>query len=347
VVWAGRSPGAGELSLRVGACLSLSGSYARFGSQAARGLEVWSDLDGASETRLEDDASDPARVPASLRSLAAECDLLLGPYSTQLMRVAAAVALERGLLLWNHGGAGDDVQSAAPSRVVSVLTPASRYAEPFLNVLASLEPKAPLWIVRGSGGFARQVARGAAAAARRLGLETVTAAPRAGGVFEGVPPLWDLLCAARFEEDVVWVEAARRLPSPPRLLCSVAAGVRAFGAAVAEPAGVFGVAQWFPGTGPTAELGPDEARFISAYSAGGSGLPDYPAVQAAAAAVLATHCARLARSTDPAALWRVAAGLDTSTLFGRFQVDPATGVQIRHETRLVRWSRSGVYADGS
>ena len=36
-------------ALRVGACLSLSGRYARFGSQAARALQAWAALDADAE----------------------------------------------------------------------------------------------------------------------------------------------------------------------------------------------------------------------------------------------------------------------------------------------------------
>ena len=48
---------------------------------------------------------------------------------------------------------------------------------------------------------------------------------------------------------------------------------------------------------------------MRAYTAAGGGVPDYPAVQAAAGAVIAAHCARLAGSTRRADLWTAAASL--------------------------------------
>ena len=36
-------------------------------------------------------------------------------------------------LLWNQGGAGDDVQRSCPGRIVSVLAPTTRYAVPFVR----------------------------------------------------------------------------------------------------------------------------------------------------------------------------------------------------------------------
>ena len=124
---------AGSGPLRVGACLSLSDRYARFGSQAAWALQVWAALDGDAEVVIEDDRSDPGTLQALLPKVAAACDVLLGPYSTQLARAAGKMAAAAGWLVWNHGGSGDDVQAACPGHVVSLLTPASRYAERFIR----------------------------------------------------------------------------------------------------------------------------------------------------------------------------------------------------------------------
>ena len=81
--------------LVIGACLSLTGRYSRFGRQAADGLKAWRALMGDDvEVRVEDDGSDPERIAPDLRQLATECDLLLGPYSTQLMREAGRAIAE-------------------------------------------------------------------------------------------------------------------------------------------------------------------------------------------------------------------------------------------------------------
>lgn len=92
--------------LRAGACLSLSGRFAPFGIQAANGLRMWATGAGA-ELVVVDDESRPAVLEARLPDLAADVDVLFGPYSTVLARAAAAFAQRRGLLLFNHGGSGD------------------------------------------------------------------------------------------------------------------------------------------------------------------------------------------------------------------------------------------------
>lgn len=325
--------------LRVGACLSLSGKFSRFGRQAARALEVWATLDGGAEVCIEDDASDVRRLRAVLPGMAARSDLLLGPYSTMLMRAAGDMAAEAGWLVWNHGGSGDDVETAHPGHVASVLTPTSRYAEPFLSHLAAYSrPMPELRIAHGKGRFGRQVANGAEAYARQLGFSRVSTGPADAMLSDELPGDWILFTAGTFEEDIETVARARGLGRPPRLTCAVAAGVQAFGDAVQSPDGIFGIAQWFPGSGQPSHLGPSEREFLDAYHAAAREAPGYPAAQAVAAAVLAVHCARQTGGTDPELLWLAAAALDTSTVFGTFKIDQTSGAQIKHRTILIRWA---------
>jgi ABC-type branched-subunit amino acid transport system substrate-binding protein len=339
---------AGHRRLRVGGCLSLTGRYARFGRQAARGLDVWRSLDRGSDLIVADDRSDPRTLAHALPRVAAQCDVLLGPYSTRLTREAGRLAARAGWLLWNHGGSGDDVEAAYPGHMVSVLAPASRYAEPFVRHLSAAPDGVPLWIAHGRGSFGRQVATGAEASARRAGLETASLGP--GDRLPTAPPArWDLFSAGSFDEDVALIRRARAARVPPRLVCAVAAGVREFGAAAGDAMGTFGVGQWFPGAerapGLEAEtdpgLGPAEADFLAAYFALTGTAPDYPAVQAAAAAVLAVHCARRAGGNSRDLLWDAALALDTQTLFGDFRIRAADGVQVGHQTVLVRWTAEG------
>ena len=325
--------------LRIGACLSLSGRFAQFGRQAAQGLETWRSLDGTAEILVEDDCSDRRTLETVFPGVAARCDLLLGPYSTQLMRAAGRMAAESGWLVWNHGGSGDDVESAHPGHVVSVLTPTSRYAEPFLVQLASGAGEGhALCIVRGPGSFGRQVADGAEAIAHDLGIRTVRVTPDDQIPPPGISAKWDLFSAGVFEQDAELVGKVLRLPSPPRQVCAIAAGVREFSRAVEDCEGVFGIAQWFPGSKNEVTLGPSEDDFLSAYADSGGALPDYPAAQAAAGAVIAAHCARRAGGASREGLWEAAASLETSTLFGDFKIDPGSGIQVRHQTVLVRWA---------
>jgi Periplasmic binding protein len=333
--------------LRVGVPLSLSGRFARFGKQARLGLEIWQSFTGSAELVIEDDRSEPDGVETALRRLSQRCDILLGPYSTQLMRRTGDIVAAQDQVVWNHGGSGDDVEAAHPGHVVSVLTPASRYAEPFVRHLAarSADPL-HLWIVQGRGSFGRQVTAGAEAVAGSLGMPCT----RLGGG-EPLPSKidgpWGLFCAGTFEEDVEVVKMSRAMPSPPHMVCAVAAGVRDFGEEIDDPEGIYGVGQWAPGgCGRKVELGISEGEFLAAWNGRAGRPPDYPAVQAVAAATIATHCAELAGETGREALWQAAAALRTTTLFGAFEIDPETGLQLGHRAALSRWDINGPAAVG-
>src|ERR1700719_1115038 len=107
----------------IGLSLPLSGEYSATGSQLETALRLFaSDTNAAGGIELagerceldfeyRDDSSRRDRTREIYRWLCFErrVDLLFGPYSTALTRVAAAVADEAGMLLVNHGGAGDDL----------------------------------------------------------------------------------------------------------------------------------------------------------------------------------------------------------------------------------------------
>ena len=308
-------------TLRIGAALALTGRFARFGGQAAAGLRAWRDLGGGAEIEILDDGSSPGSVGPALDALAERCDLLLGPYGTSTARAAARWAHEHDRLVWNHGGAGSDLSELAPRRLVSLITPTERYGESFVQHLAARHPGTGLRLVSGPGTFGPQVVDGMRRTATVLGV------PLTG---HGDA----LFTAGTFEHDTALIAD---LPHRPAVLGTVAAGVRAFADAVPDPDGVFGVAQWMPGTGRTVEVGPDEDAFVARYRSITGTDPDYPAAQAAAAAAIAVHCASASGSTDPDALWAAAAGLRTTTLYGDFGIDPTSGAQTDHAMVLVRW----------
>jgi hypothetical protein len=299
-------------------------------------------MDGNVKLTIVDDESSPDTLKAALPDVAHRCDLLLGPYSTQLVKAAARLAAERGWLLWNHGGSGDDAETQCSGNVISVLTPTSRYSVPFLRHIADHGGRGTLYIAHGKGSFGRQVSTGAEHIAAQLGFDTVRIGPGKNLPSVAASQEWHFFTSGSFEEDTATVRHVQALPNPPHTICAVAAGVREFGDAIERPEGVFGVGQWFPGRGNTPQLGPTEADFLAAYSTGHRGTtPDYPAVQAVAGAVLATHCARLAGDTARESLWSAATALDTETLFGGFKIDPATGAQLKHDAVAVRWSAEG------
>lgn len=327
----------GGARLRAGAVLSVTGPYRAFGRQAARALRLWAEWDGGVDLELVDDEGIPGRASRSAHDLGRRVDLLLGPYSTLLANAAAGAVLEDGGLLWNHGGSGSHVERGFPGHVISVLTPTTRYAEPFLTWFGAQGGRGELWIAAGRGRFARQVTRAAADACERAGFKhrRVVSAELVRGPAVTAP--WSLFSAGSFEEDTEVANWAAGSPSV-RVICAVGAGVHRFRDAVSRHDGVLAVAQWVAGRCSAPPIGPSEPAFLRAYEGRWHEPLDYPGVQAVAAAVLATHCARTAGETGRGALWQAATRLRTTTLFGNFEVDPDSGEQTGHQMVLLRWS---------
>ncbi|HEX4210446.1 MAG TPA: ABC transporter substrate-binding protein, partial [Candidatus Binataceae bacterium] len=104
--------------------------------------------------------------------------------------------------------------------------------------------------------------------------------------------------------------------------------------------GLVAPSQWEPVAPIIPELGPLPHEFVRRYRAFGDGsLCDYPAAQAYAAGLLLLAALRTAGSIDQVRIREVFNHLRTSTLFGRFAIDPATGRQVGHQMLLVQWHR--------
>ncbi|MFQ6031017.1 MAG: ABC transporter substrate-binding protein, partial [Dehalococcoidia bacterium] len=130
-------------SIKVGMPVSLSGQFQVQGRQALAGIRTWvesvnraggllvADLQWHFPVSLVyyDDASsaETARRVTERLILQDRVDLLFGPYSSVLSLASAAVAEEYRQVLWNQGGASDNIYRRGFRWVVGVLTPASEY----------------------------------------------------------------------------------------------------------------------------------------------------------------------------------------------------------------------------
>ena len=129
--------------LKVGIPVSLSGQFQVQGRQALVGLQAWADdVNGSGGVKMGfraagaqvsvihyDDSSRPERAKQITGRLITQdrVDLLFGPYSGVLSRASAEVAESHHRLIWNQGGASDDIYQQGYRCVVGILTPASQY----------------------------------------------------------------------------------------------------------------------------------------------------------------------------------------------------------------------------
>lgn len=359
------------MKITLGLSLSLTGEYAPMGRQAETAVRLFvaeANASGAlrvggerGEFALEchDDASDPARCAEIYRALCADrcTDVVFGPYSSRLTRVAAEIAEQSGRVFINHGGAGDELYDRGYKMIVGVLSPASDYLCGYVRLLTQLK----LWrkrvaIVASKSPFARAVASGferavAERAARRRGVRIRV---KWNGPFDPVstperlfPALARnrvnaLVSAGSYEHDVAVMRAvaASRLNIP--VLGCVAAGVRRFASDLGELAeGIVGPSQWEDSVELEPALGPTPFEFARRMrSAGSADSPDYPAAQIYAAGLLTAAALAAAGTCDAASLRAAFSDLRTTTMYGDFAIDRVTGRQLGHQMLLVQWHRA-------
>jgi len=255
-------------------------------------------------------------------------------------RVAPTVG-GSGRLLWNHGGAADDLASPL---LATVVAPASTYLGSLL-VLARDAGIEEVLVVAGEGRFASQVADGACGAGETLGLPTrrveagqwsallaATTSGRATTLAEAA-----VVFAGTFEEDVAVVRRIREAGLEVGLLGCVAAGIDEFGRRLGRLAeGVVGPAQWCCRERPV-ELGPSGPEFVRRFQRRFGRAPGYLSAQAVAAGCLASEAVERSYRPDDVRQWH------TDTLLGPFRLDSSwrqTGytpvvVQWRQGTRQV------------
>ena len=349
------------IAIKVGASISTSGKYALQGRQALAGVAAWLEatnarggvrgqgLRRATATLLHyDDESSPARAISNVERLirSDRVDILLGPYSSELTRAVTPVVAEHGGLLWNHGGASAAVHQEG-CRVVGVLTPASRYLSDIFDLARAwgLSAKSVAIFRRQGSSFGKEVAEGAERAARK-------------GQFRAVPFIYsspseiqrlvatlsgqgvDLIAGAgSFQEDCLLARELLAQGVKAKVCALVAAAMEEFGRALGKGVGGFlGPSQWESTLRPRVDFGPSPLAVLRRLRARGAS-PDYPAAQAYAACLIAQRCLEECGSAEKDALWEAACRLDCTTFFGRFKIEPATGLQVGHEMVWVQWQR--------
>ncbi len=353
--------------LSVGLSLSLSGGYAAMGRQAEAAVKLFvDDLNAAGGLRIgartcelalkcHDDRSEALPCAEIYRALCgpARVDLLLGPYSSRLARVAAPIAEAAGMMMLNHGGADDGLYTRGMRMLVGVLSPASDYLVAFARLLVELKFwRKRLAIVTAATPFAGAVGAGLEQACheRRARRRGVRVRLKYRGDFARDQALARLLPALRrnrinalaaagsFAQDVALMRAvvASNLNLP--VLGCVAAGVHGFAEALGEGAdGIVGPSQWEEHAQIVPELGPAPGEFARRMRASGYRECDYPAAQAYAAGLIGCAAIRECDSLDQRRLRGALGEMRTSTLYGDFAIDRVSGRQIAHKVLLVQW----------
>ena len=352
--------------LKVGISASLSGQFQVQGRQALAGLQAWAaDVNQAGGVSLgntgpmvqvsvihHDDSSRPARAKLATQRLIShdKVDLIFGPYSGVLARAAVEVAESAQRVIWNQGGATDDIYQQGYRWVVGVLTPASQYLTGLLPLIRDADPKATsVGLLRaGTGAFPRVITQEVHRQADLLGFQVsyLREHPASLDDFSGIveeiretgPDV--LVAVGRIHNDLEFARALARRPIALRAVAVVAAPIQQFRDTLGDDVdGFIGPSQWEPAGKYPHDYGPSVQQVLDSLAKQRQGPVDYPMAQAYAAGLVAQRCLERAGSLDDGALRQAAADLDFSTFYGRFKIDPVTGRQMGRSTLLVQWQQ--------
>ena len=165
--------------VRFGVSATLSGKYSLQGIESFNGLNLWAEHTNKNggllskklskripvELIFYDDKSNPENTEQITEKLIQDdkVDILLGPYSSSLTVAAAKMSDYHNRVLWNYGGSTDEIARTGFKKVVSTITPASRYFMPFLEFIYERDSnfKAVALVLAEDSGFSTEVARGA------------------------------------------------------------------------------------------------------------------------------------------------------------------------------------------
>lgn len=337
----------------VGLTTSLTGTYAVPGQNQLQGIRMWADDINARGALLGrkvklvhyDDKSDPELTRRLYERLINEdtVDLLIGPYSSELTLVAAAVAEAHDFPMVTAGAASSKIWSQGYRNVFQIDAPASEYMNLLIEAAKTKGGLNRIAIIYPATEFSREVAEGVRQTAAEHGMQIVfdQEYPQNSLDFSGIvsrmraadPEL--VLGATYLNDSIAFVRETRKQNFSPKAMgFTVGPALPEFGDALgADADGVMGVVSWMrSGNVPMAY--DFSYRFKEKYgrNAGVHAAYGYAAGQVMEAGV------RLAGSLDKDAVRKQLGEMVFRSLLGRYRVDE-TGMQKAKSIYVMQWQQ--------
>jgi branched-chain amino acid transport system substrate-binding protein len=349
--------------IRIGASLSLTGSYAALGQNQQRGYQLCvkqtNDKGGVLGRKLElvlyDDWSDPATAVRLYEKLVTQdtMDLLLGPYGSPITDAVADVAEKYKRPLVTHA-ASASIFRKGRKFVFMVLSPAEVFLEGLVEMAARRGLKT-LAIINENTLFAKAVADGTAELAKRKGLEVVFVQGYPKGNLDFSTILVkvraanpDVLAAATYFDDAVAItRQMKQLNVSPRMYAVTVGGdLPKFQEILGKDAEfVYGASLWDPelvtlragGLIPVARQYPGAREFVESHR---KEFPradlSYQTAAGYAICQILVKAVKRAASLDGVKIREAILRMDLNTVLGRFKVDQ-DGFQIAHKMLMFQW----------
>ena len=350
VMLAASLPAAAQGPIRLGASLSLTGTYAKLGNYQHEGYKLCvkqaNDRGGVLGRKIEmvlyDDQSTPPTAVRLYEKLITEdkVEALMGPYSSPVSEAAANVTEKYKKVMVMPLAATTSIFKKGRKYIFMVISPAETYLEGLVDIAAKRGLKS-VAIVYEDTLFAKTAANGAADLAKKRGMQVVFQEGYSKGnqdfsavltKVKAVNP--DVLAASTYFDDAVAVtRQMKELNVNPKMYgITVGGDLPEFYDLLKQNAEyIYGATQW-----EEALPYPGNKEFVEAYRKEFGREPVYHSAAGYAGCVIYLEAIKRAGSLDADRVREVLLKLETKTAFGDYKVD-ADGFQVAHKMITTQW----------
>jgi branched-chain amino acid transport system substrate-binding protein len=345
-------PATAQGPIRIGASLSLTGTYAKLGKNQHEGYQLCEkDLNAKGgllgrkvQFVVYDDQSMPATAVRLYEKLITEdkVDAIMGPYSSPVTEAAVNVTEKYKKVMVAPLAATTSIFKKGRKYIFMVISPAEVYLEGLVDMAAKRGLKT-IAVVNEDTLFSKAAASGAEEVAKKKGLQVVfkEAYPKGNTDFSALLTKLkaanaDVLAAATYFDDAVALtRQMKELNVNPKMYgVTVGGDLPEFYDTLKQNAEyIYGATQWEP-TLPY----PGNQEWFETYKKEFGHEPSYHSAAGYAGCMIYAEAAKRANGLDADHVREQLLKLETRTIFGDYKVD-ADGFQVAHKMVTFQWQK--------
>lgn len=343
-------PAVAQTPIKIGASMSVTGSYAKPGTYQKEGYDVCIDelnakgglLGRKVELVIYDDQSQPATAVRLYEKLITEdkVDAVMGPYSSAVSEAVANVTEKYKKVMVAPLAATTSIFKKGRKYIFMIITPAENYLDGLIDMAAKRGLKT-VAIINEDTLFPKASAAGTAEMAKKRGMQVVLqeAYPKGNTDFSALlvkikAANPDVVAAGTYFDDAVAItRQMKELNVNPKMFgLTVGGDIPEFYDLLKQNAEyVYGSTQWdeslpYPG----------QKEFLAAYMKKFKHEPSYHSAAGYAGCLLYAEAVKKAGSLDADKVREQLLKMKTKTAFGDYQVEP-DGFQVAHKMVMLQW----------
>ena len=344
-------PVAAQTPIKIGASMSVTGTYAKPGTYQKQGYDVCIDelnakggiLGRKVELVIYDDQSTPATAVRLYEKLITEdkVDAVMGPSSSAVSEAVANVTEKYKKVMVAPLAATTSIFKKGRKYIFMVITPAENYLDGLIDMAAKRGLKT-VAIINEDTLFPKASAAGTAEAARKKGMQVVLqeAYPKGNTDFSALlvkikAANPDVIAAGTYFDDAVAItRQMKELNVNPKMFgLTVGGDLPEFYDLLKQNADyIYGSTQWdeslpYPG----------QKEFLAAYKAKFKGQePSYHTAAGYAGCLIYAEAVKKAGTLDADKVRDQLLKMEIKTAFGDYKVEP-DGFQIAHKMVMLQW----------